>query len=375
MFRLDLRKNSRPLAALIIVGVLVVGQPLWAASSAVVNVTASIAVCGNNIREEGEQCDNDDLGGETCDAIGFSGGFLGCMPSCEYQVDTCQTDADAFGIPLFTSDIGGEYTLGNDDEGVTIDLPDHFYTEDLQLDLFADTPEADDEIGAPSGKSIVGNVYDFFFIDPNGDVVSILTKPTTITISYTHGDLSGLDENLLAPYHRERGASEWLPVANSTIDTTLNTVTFSTNTFSSFALFSAPLAVSMTPSGSGSGGTVTGIFIIVTPTMTPAQTFLPPAFPQLPISTPKIDIPTTTSEAPRVKIVHVPILEKTIPTPSQLSEPKGKVQIRTMPYPTFAETLFRESRIARLQFSFIHGISLLYKGINHFRRALSSLSF
>jgi hypothetical protein len=48
------------------------------------------AVCGNGVREFGEQCDGSDLGGVTCEARGCTGGgTLGCTTSCTFDTSQC----------------------------------------------------------------------------------------------------------------------------------------------------------------------------------------------------------------------------------------------------------------------------------------------
>lgn len=51
-----------------------------ASSSKVVNATVQISVCGNGITENGEDCDNTDLVGETC---------LKCDKSCSFDSSAC----------------------------------------------------------------------------------------------------------------------------------------------------------------------------------------------------------------------------------------------------------------------------------------------
>jgi len=45
--------------------------------------TGGIAVCGNNSIEGAEVCDLAQLNGETCQSLGFQGGQLGCLLTCE----------------------------------------------------------------------------------------------------------------------------------------------------------------------------------------------------------------------------------------------------------------------------------------------------
>jgi cysteine-rich repeat protein len=46
--------------------------------------------CGNGIVNEGEECDSDDLDGETCVSLGYGGGSLSCTDGCTYSTLLCQ---------------------------------------------------------------------------------------------------------------------------------------------------------------------------------------------------------------------------------------------------------------------------------------------
>lgn len=46
-------------------------------------------VCGNGIKESGEECDGTDVGGATCGNFGCSGGTLSCTGSCTLDSSTC----------------------------------------------------------------------------------------------------------------------------------------------------------------------------------------------------------------------------------------------------------------------------------------------
>lgn len=51
------------------------------------------ALCGNGTRDVGESCDRSDLGGTTCQTLGYTGGFLGCSAQCTYDVAACTSFA------------------------------------------------------------------------------------------------------------------------------------------------------------------------------------------------------------------------------------------------------------------------------------------
>ena len=45
--------------------------------------------CGNEIIDDGEQCDGSNLGDATCASLGFDGGELGCDSSCAFDLRGC----------------------------------------------------------------------------------------------------------------------------------------------------------------------------------------------------------------------------------------------------------------------------------------------
>ncbi len=47
------------------------------------------AQCGNGVRETGEDCDGADLGGETCQSLGFDSGILACDGGCGFDTSGC----------------------------------------------------------------------------------------------------------------------------------------------------------------------------------------------------------------------------------------------------------------------------------------------
>ena len=88
------------LTSLILIGLIF--SPIFLSSKEILadnlptSVTVSITgpICGNGIREAGEQCDGGDLGGQTCVSLGYASGILSCyaagMPNeCTFNVSGC----------------------------------------------------------------------------------------------------------------------------------------------------------------------------------------------------------------------------------------------------------------------------------------------
>ncbi len=46
-------------------------------------------VCGDSIVDPMEDCDNENLGGATCESLGLGGGTLGCNADCKYDMSGC----------------------------------------------------------------------------------------------------------------------------------------------------------------------------------------------------------------------------------------------------------------------------------------------
>lgn len=53
--------------------------------------------CGNGILEGGEVCDGSELGGRSCESIGFGAGTLGCTTWCTLDTLSCHTSTDYCG--------------------------------------------------------------------------------------------------------------------------------------------------------------------------------------------------------------------------------------------------------------------------------------
>ncbi len=89
-------------------------------------------VCGNNIKEDGEECDGMDLGGQTCQTRGFyGGGELGCLDDCsDFDTSGCEFDSCGDGWVLIQA---GDFQMGcnNGDQcwgGIGNESPRHTVT-------------------------------------------------------------------------------------------------------------------------------------------------------------------------------------------------------------------------------------------------------
>jgi hypothetical protein len=57
-----------------------------------------VPVCGNGVVDLGEQCDGTELGGITCEDLGYNGGELACDPvTCTYDASGCMAGGEMGG--------------------------------------------------------------------------------------------------------------------------------------------------------------------------------------------------------------------------------------------------------------------------------------
>ena len=74
---------------------------------------AGCAVCGDALIDAGEACDGANLGGETCESLGFQGGTLACTDGCAFDVSSCDNCGNGF------IDSAEEMCDGNDHGGAS----------------------------------------------------------------------------------------------------------------------------------------------------------------------------------------------------------------------------------------------------------------
>ncbi len=58
------------------------------------NCTGDGPECGNGVIEYREECDGNNLGGETCESLGYDGGVLTCDDDCNFDTKACVNCAD-----------------------------------------------------------------------------------------------------------------------------------------------------------------------------------------------------------------------------------------------------------------------------------------
>jgi hypothetical protein len=70
-------------------GCLVLGSNLAFATSYTVDIVANVPGCGDSVLQVGEECDGANLGGASCETIGFDAGSLSCSSACTFLTNSC----------------------------------------------------------------------------------------------------------------------------------------------------------------------------------------------------------------------------------------------------------------------------------------------
>jgi len=79
--------------------------------------------CGNGVQETGEDCDAGNLGGNTCQSIGFDGGSLSCNTDCTFNDTACTLCGDGILDPSEACDgayLGGQSCQSQGFDGGTL---------------------------------------------------------------------------------------------------------------------------------------------------------------------------------------------------------------------------------------------------------------
>lgn len=62
---------------------------VYSDTSDYLNVSIKISICGNEIIEGGEDCEGENLNGQTCESIGYGSGTLSCDIACSFDTYSC----------------------------------------------------------------------------------------------------------------------------------------------------------------------------------------------------------------------------------------------------------------------------------------------
>jgi len=67
-----------------------------------ITATVKISVCGNGVIEGGEDCEGADLGGQTCESLGYGPGTLTCDIACSFDTTQCSPPPTPTPTPIPT---------------------------------------------------------------------------------------------------------------------------------------------------------------------------------------------------------------------------------------------------------------------------------
>ncbi len=225
-----------------------------AATSAIIAATAQSAICGNAIKEHGEECDGTSFLGATCDTLGYEGGgSIACQPACGYDPSHCLTAADRVERDIFPTGAAHTHVLSNGDgTSFTVDAPIGSFAQDMDAFLFSYLNSVlDGSFAPPSGFGTLARAYRLVMLDGDGSPISALAQPLTLAISYDDAELGDLTEAGLRPY-RFGDDHLWHEIAGATVQTTSNIVSFPASQPGVYRLMAAhPVAVAGGNTGNG----------------------------------------------------------------------------------------------------------------------------
>jgi len=158
-------------------------------SQSTIVIKVRISVCGNNIKEEGEQCDGTDLGGTTCQSLGFSGGTLSCSASCDFNTSGCTSGGGGGGgggggyVPPPTTTLPGTGQVNFSGKA----YPKSTVTLLKDAQIVATTIAGSDANFQISLSNITAGSYIFsvYSEDDKGNRSSLLTFPLSVTPGVT----------------------------------------------------------------------------------------------------------------------------------------------------------------------------------------------
>lgn len=156
-------------------------RPGFAATDATINATIKISICGNNLKEDDEQCDTTDLNGITCQNLGYTGGQLNCRADCTFDTSRCTAGGGGGGGG------GGGYISPPSETKVTFSgraYPKSAVTLLKDAQIVATTiagSDANFQISL-SGLSAGNYLFSVYSEDKNGNRSNLLTFPVSVTL-------------------------------------------------------------------------------------------------------------------------------------------------------------------------------------------------
>ena len=159
---------------------------------------------------------------------------------------------------------GGTVTMTQNGTTSTLVIPDGFTTTSTSIEFQIkqiDASTALGVIGKPSSNVISAgeHTYDIKALIDSTTTLDSFDAPITVTLTYTDADVSGITESSLWIYRFHGGV--WIPLDHCSVNTDTNTITCTTQGFSTFSLFGEPTPAPASGGGGGGGST----FVDVTP--------------------------------------------------------------------------------------------------------------
>ncbi len=148
-------------------------------------------ICGNGIKELGEQCDKNDFNGKSCVNLGFFEGEINCSALCKFNTNNCITIVEANIIKLFNLSTRDNQNIINTNNSAKIDLLENFYNQDLTSGMLSYTNEYfSSSKKLFIGKSFINNNQDLIFINQNSDKIIKFSKNSNLILTYANENVS-----------------------------------------------------------------------------------------------------------------------------------------------------------------------------------------
>jgi len=71
--------------------------PILRVVAAQITITGTVLGCGDEIIQDGEECDGSNVNSQTCSTKGFTGGSLSCNSDCTFNTGACTSDSSGGG--------------------------------------------------------------------------------------------------------------------------------------------------------------------------------------------------------------------------------------------------------------------------------------